>query len=179
MQVTGNHRFGLHPNSLTQNEVFITSTHTHTNYSPVAINTDFYRFEFCWWCHLSTRRKQWLSTTCVLELKSKHDLKSTSSLTIMENSRLPFSRKAELQLKERSTYIEKHTFGFNLHIHVRREASLTGIRRAQHTAPHTDTNWTLWRSCPRFASYTCQLFAFWTLKHIRNARMLGSNLFWR
>ena len=36
---TGNHRFGLPPNSLTQNEVFITSTHTHTKNSPVAINT--------------------------------------------------------------------------------------------------------------------------------------------
>ena len=44
--VTGNYRFGVYPNFLTQSEVFITSTHTHTNYSPVAINTELHRFEF-------------------------------------------------------------------------------------------------------------------------------------
>ena len=32
-------------------------------------------------------------------------------------------------------------FGPILPIHVRREAFFTGIRRAQHTTPHIDTNW--------------------------------------
>ena len=39
-----NHDLGAHPNSLTQNDVFITSTHTHSPYTPVAINTKFNRF---------------------------------------------------------------------------------------------------------------------------------------
>ena len=119
--------FGVSPNSLAQNEVFIithTDTHrhrTHTNNSTVAINTELNRFE-CF-VDIATyprdENSNYPSKRCVLEPTRTPDLLSvTSNLTIMTNWSLPFSMRHELQLKRRSTYIKKDTLWTSLEFSI-------------------------------------------------------------
>ena len=95
----------------------VTSTHTNTENSPVAINTELNRFEFLL---ISTRRKHDSSITYVLELQSTPDLlKSISDLTITRNASLLISIRSELQLKRRSSVIKKGTLWTEFSIIVR------------------------------------------------------------
>ena len=106
--VTGNHRFGVYPNFLTQNDVFITSTHTHTH-QPFARRYKYRLLSIRYLLGATHQRDQNSGDLQNnLELKSKPDLKFTSSLTvngkfetaILDETRTSAQGKVKVHLKD-------------------------------------------------------------------------------